>query len=76
MVDKVLTRFPKQQKLAESMVKAVDQKLNGQPDFSKDLEITGDPKRTADTTRAAVEFLVVTMIAEAAQPADETKPVL
>ena len=73
MVDEVLTTFPKQQKLAESMVKAVDQKLNGQPDFSKDLEITGDPDGTADTTRAAVEFLVVTMIAEAAQPADETK---
>ena len=73
MVDKVLGKFPDQDKLGKAMLEAVDKKLKSQPDFSKDLEITGKVKETADATRATVEFLVTTMVAEAAQPTDEFK---
>ena len=73
MVDKVLKKFPQQKKLATAMVESVDHDLNKQPDFSTDLKIPGKTKQTADATRATVEFMVISMIAEAAQPTDQFK---
>ena len=73
MVDTVLSRFPDHDKLANTMLEAVAQKTDSQPDFSTDLAITGQTQESADTTRATVEFMVISMVAEAAQPTDEFK---
>ena len=73
MVDNVLKKFPDHSKLVGAMVDATDHKLVHQPDFSNDLKIPGNPQNTADTARASVEFMAVSMIAEAAQPTDELK---
>ena len=73
MVDNVLKKFPDHSKLVGAMVDATDHKLVNQPDFSNDLNIPRKPKNTADTARATVEFMAVSMIAEAAQPTDESK---
>ena len=66
MVDKVLAKVSEHEKLAKAMLNAVDSKLNSQPDFSKTTE-------SADTVRATVEFMIISMVAEAAQPTDEFK---
>ena len=71
IIDEVLKNFPDHSKLSAAMLKAVDKKLNSQPDFSKEFEIKG--KESLDTTRATVEFMICTMVAEAAQPKDEFK---
>ena len=71
MIDEVLKNFPDHSKLSAAMLKAVDKKLDSQPDFSKEFEIKG--KESLDTTRATVEFMICTMVAEAAQPKDEFK---
>jgi len=73
MVDDVLKRFPNRDGLANAMLDSVDNDLESQPDFSKKLKISGKSKESADTKRATVEFMVVSMVAEAAQPADEFK---
>ena len=73
MVDEVLAKFPEHEKLAKAMLNAVDSKLNSQPDFSADLEIPGKTTESADTVRATVEFMIISMVAEAAQPTDEFK---
>ncbi|XP_078357676.1 uncharacterized protein LOC144642570 [Oculina patagonica] len=73
MVDEVLSTFPDHDKLVNAMLEAVDQKLVSQPDFSDKLKITGQDTKSADTRRASVEFLVISMVAEAAQPTDELK---
>ena len=73
MVDKVLAKFPEHEKLAKAMLNAVDSKLNSQPDFSADLEIPGKTVESADTVRATVEFMIISMVAEAAQPTVEFK---
>ena len=73
MVDEVLAKFPDHEKLAKAMLNAVDSKLNSQPDFSADLEIPGKTAESADTVRATVEFMIISMVAEAAQPTDEFK---
>ena len=78
MINKVLKKFPNHQKLAETIINACDSKLNAQPDFLVDLQVTnadGSPNvlETADTIRNTVELMVITMVAEAAQPSDEVK---
>ena len=73
MVDEVLSSFPDDIKLVDTMLEAVDQKLDNQPNFSTELEITGQDTESADTRRASVEFMVISMVAEAAQPTDELK---
>ena len=73
MVDEVLDNFPDHEKLAKAMLNAVDGKLNSQPNFSEDLEIPGKAKESADTVRATVEFMIISMVAEAAQPTDKLK---
>lgn len=73
LLDDVLKTFPDHNKLAKSMLKAVDSNLDKQPDFSTDLEIPGKARKTADSTRAAVEFLTISMIAEAARPLDDVR---
>ena len=69
----VLKTFPDQNKLAKSMLKAVDSNLGKQPDFSTDLEIPSKDLETADSIRAAVEFLTISMIAEAARPSEHVR---
>ena len=78
MINRVLKEFPNHQKLAESILMACDSKLNAQPNFQVDLEVTnpdGSPKvlETADAIRNTVELMAITMVAEAAQPSDEVK---
>ena len=73
MVDEVLANFPDQKKIAKAMLNAVDSKLNRQPNFSEGLEIPGKTTESADTVRATVEFMIISMVAEAAQPTDESK---
>ena len=75
MVDDVLKHFPDHQKLAETILESIDNTLDKQPKFSDKLSINDprNPTNTADTIRASVEFMVISMIAEAAQPADEFK---
>ncbi|CAB4039521.1 Hypothetical predicted protein [Paramuricea clavata] len=51
------------------MLEAIDSKLNNQPLFSANLEVTN----AKNTIRATVEFMVISMIAEAAQPSEKTK---
>lgn len=68
-----LSKFPDQYKLAKVMIKAVDSALDSQPNFSTELKIPKEPTMSADIIRASVEFLIVTMVAEAAQPTDEDK---
>lgn len=73
IVDNFLSKFPDQYKLAKVMIKAVDSALDSQPNFSTELKIPKEPTMSADIIRASVEFLIVTMVAEAAQPTDEDK---
>ena len=78
MVNKVLKEFPNHKNLAITILTAVDSKLNAQPNFEKDLRVTNadDSLRvveTADTIRNTVELMVITMVAEAAQPSDLVK---
>lgn len=78
MVNKVLKKFPNPQNLAKYILIALDSKLDAQPNFQEDLKITNadDSLRvveTADTIRNAVELMVITMVAEAAQPSDQVK---
>ena len=73
MVDEVLAKFPEHEKLAKAMLNAVESKLNSQPDFSVDLKISGKPTESADTVRATVEFMIISMVAEAAHPTKEFK---
>jgi Ca2+-binding RTX toxin-like protein len=73
MVDRVLQKFPNHKTLAETMVTSVDKTLREQPNFENVLEVGGVGPSTADTVRATVEFLIISMVAEAAQPADEFK---
>ena len=78
MVNKVLKEFPNHKNLAGAILKALDSKLNAQPNFQEDLKVTNadDSLRvveTADTIRNTVELMVITMVAETAQPSDEVK---
>lgn len=78
MVNKVLKEFPNHQNLAKTILTALDSKLNAQPNFQEDLKVTNidDSLRvveTADTIRNTVELMVITMVAEAAQPSDQVK---
>ena len=78
MVNKVLKEFPNHQNLAKTILTALDSKLNAQPNFQEDLKVTNaeDSLRvveTADAIRNAVELMVITMVAEAAQPSDQVK---
>ena len=73
IIDNVLSKFSQPETLADNMLQALDNTLDSQPAFSTNLEVTGDAKASADTIRATVEFMVTTMVAEAAQPNDETK---
>ena len=75
MVDGVFRHFPDHQKLATTILESVDSALDKQPNFSDRLNNrdSTNPKRTANAVRASVEFMVVSMIAEAAQPTDEFK---
>ncbi|XP_068680311.1 uncharacterized protein [Montipora foliosa] len=60
-----------QNELAEAMQKSLDKKLNDQPSFETDLTVNG--QASPDTVRAAVEFMLITMIAEAAQPSQKSR---
>ena len=73
MIDEVLAKFPQHGKLAKTMLKAVDSTLNNQPHFEAELKIPDKPTESADTVRASVEFMVISMVAEAAQPTDQFK---
>ncbi|CAB3988828.1 iron-regulated -like [Paramuricea clavata] len=73
MVDRVLRQFPNHKTLAETMVTSVDKTLREQPNFENVLKVGGVGPSTADTVRATVEFLIISMIAEAAQPAVQFK---
>ena len=78
MVNKGLKEFPNHQNLAKTILTALDSKLNAQPNFQEDLRVTNadDSLRvveTADTIRNTVELMVITMVAEAAQPSDLVK---
>jgi len=73
LLDDVLKPFLDHDKLATSMLEAVDSNLDKQPDFSTDLKIPNNDLETADTIRAATEFLTISMIAEAARPLDEVR---
>ena len=73
LLDDVLKPFPDHNKLAKSMLKAVDSNLDKQPDFSTDLKIPSKGLETADNIRATVEFLIISMIAEPAQPLDDVR---
>ena len=75
MVDGVLKHFPDHQKLATTILESIDNMLDKQPKFSDKLRINDptNPTKTADVIRATVEFMVISMIAEAAQPADQSK---
>ena len=80
MVNKVLKNFPNHQNLAKAVLTALDSKLDAQPNFQEDLKVTklnaDDSLRvveTADTIRNIVELMVITMVAEAAQPSDQVK---
>ena len=57
------------------MLDSVDNTLDKQPLFSDKLNVNDPtiPINTPDAIRASVEFLVISMIAEAAQPADESR---
>ena len=57
------------------MLNSIDNTLDKQPMFSDKLKITDPtvPINTRDAIRALVEFLVISMIAEAVQPADESR---
>ena len=78
MVNKVLKEFPNHQNLANTILTALDSKLNAQPNFQQNLRVINadDSLRvveTADTIRNTVELMVITMVAEAAQPSDLVK---
>ena len=78
MINKVLKEFPNHQNLAKTILEALDSKLNAQPNFQEDLKVTNtddSPKvvETADAIRNTVELMVITMVAEAAQPSDLVK---
>ena len=60
-----------QNELAEAMQKSLDKTLDDQPSFETDLTVNG--QASPDTVRAAVEFMLITMIAEAAQPPQQTR---
>ena len=70
MVDQVL-KHADHNELAKSMRDALDRKLNDQPSFADKLKAGG--QASPDTVRATVEFMIVSMIAEAAQPPHELK---
>ena len=57
--------------LADAMQSALDSKLNDQPSFEDKIKVGGQP--SPDAVRAAVEFMVISMVAEAAQPTQEVK---
>lgn len=57
--------------LAKTMQKALDKKLDNQPSFEDKLKVGG--KSSPNTVRAAVEFMIISMIAEAAQPPQKVK---
>ena len=78
MVNRVLKKFPNHKNLAETILTALNSKLNAQPNFQEDLKVTNtdDSLRvveTADAIRNTVELMVITMVAEAAQPSDQVK---
>ena len=73
MVDEVLSKFYDQKKLAKAILNAYDSKLNSQPNFSEDLKIPGKTVESADTIRATIEFMIISLVAEAAQPTVEFK---
>lgn len=61
----VLKKFPNQELLAAGMIEACTSLLDNQPNFATHFN--------AITTRHIVEFLVITMVAEAASPTDLVK---
>ena len=78
IVDSVLQQFPDYQELAKTILDSVDSKLSKQPKFLNRLNVLAPwnpaargSKRSLDTIRATVEFMVIVMVAEAAQPEDE-----
>lgn len=71
MVDKVLKHVDNNEQAAKAMVDALNGKLNDQPSFAEKLKAGG--QGSPDTVRAAVEFMIVSMVAEAAQPPEELK---
>lgn len=71
MVDKVLRHVDNNEQAAKAMVDALNGKLNNQPSFAKELK--AGEHESPDTVRAAVEFMIVSMVAEAAQPPEKLK---
>lgn len=72
IMDRGLRDFPEPKRLAEIMLRSINSKLNKQPNFNKKLEIK-DPAtnkkektKTLDAIRSTVEFMIITMVAEAA----------
>lgn len=71
MVDEVLKHVDNHEQAAKAMLDALNGKLNDQPSFAEKLKAGG--QESPDTVRAAVEFMIVSMVAEAAQPSKELK---
>ena len=79
-IDKILKSFPKQGDLAAAILDSIHSHLNAQPDLKSLLEVKDgddmiDLVKTNTFKRAVVEFMTITMIAEAAQPSDTLKTV-
>lgn len=73
--DRGLGDFPDPVRLGEVMLEAIHSDLNRQPNFNKKLEITDNQNRrrtkaTLDAVRATVEFMLISMVGEAAHVPD------
>ena len=71
IINQHLKNAPNHPELAAVMQEALDRKLNEQPSFESRLRVNGNP--SPETVRATVEFMLISMIAEAAQPNEEVK---
>ena len=71
IIDQRLRNAPNHPEIAAVMNEALDRKLNDQPSFERRLSVNGNP--SPETVRATVEFMLISMIAEAAQPNDQVK---
>ena len=72
MIDEILVHADHNE-LAKAMQDALDNKLNSKDQPSFDKRIKAGAQNSPDTVRAAVEFMLISMIAEAAQPPEELK---
>ena len=76
IMDRGLKDFPKPKRLAKIMLKSINSKLNKQPNFNDKLEIKypatkkRNNQKTLDAIRSTVEFMMITMVAEAAHVPD------